>query len=487
MLKLSRFTSFREQFSPHPFRTLLFVEWLLLGTIAIIIPVEIMSMDSLSQALQVPDPSGGSGSSAVKIALLLLTFLLFGLLGLQLPKTRKSKTIYITIEFSLFIFACFLQTWNSARLMPILVIIIIRSCLLFSAKGRWWMLGLTGLFYLLVQLPGGLFVLFSMISSEQILQAVQSAQGNWGWIQIFPDGRVMIQFQPEQVKQFLSAGRTGMLQYVLTDSTMFVSMTVFVVLLVNALLAERQGRKKLAIAHEQLYQYSCQIEDQAALQERNRIARDLHDSLGHLLTAQNIQLQNATLHLTHQNGGLPFQTAQNFLISGMNIGTQALTELRQTLNQLRDHPFTARSFQDGMTDLIQGFERMMPTIAWVYPLQIPEALLESIPNRIQVAIYRITEEALMNIYKHSQAQNIQIQLSVMNGEDGDRKMGRQTLMLTIADDGQGFEMSQNPTGYGLRGIGERAEALGGELTIVSQLQQGCQIKIIIPFVREERS
>ena len=62
-------------------------------------------------------------------------------------------------------------------------------------------------------------------------------------------------------------------------------MLVFVLLLINALLAERENRRKLANAHAQLYEYATRIEDQATLQERNRIARDIHDSLGHILTA----------------------------------------------------------------------------------------------------------------------------------------------------------------------------------------------------------
>jgi signal transduction histidine kinase len=383
--------SFWSQFHPHPFRTLLFLEWLLLGTIAVMIPLEILGWDSLSNTLSkvFPLPPNQSLPSSVSMTLLMLAFLMFGLLGLRLPTTRRAKTLYIAIEYGLFGFACFLVTWNSSRLVPLLIIIIIRNCLLFSAKTRWWMLGLTGLIYLLVQLPASFFTAIALnFSLEQLAAFKGNWQWGWGAAEIFSDGRVSfnVQLQPEQVSIILSLARPTLIQAYVSDLTMFVLMALFVVLLVNSLLAERQGRKKLAIAHDQLYQYSCQIEDQAALQERNRIARDLHDSLGHLLTAQNIQLQNAALHLEHRT-----ETAQTFLTSGINIGTQALAELRQTLNQLRHHPFKDQSFQDGITALIQSFQRMMPTIDLSYDLQIRE----SIPNRIQIAIYRITEEALM--------------------------------------------------------------------------------------------
>ena len=166
------------------------------------------------------------------------------------------------------------------------------------------MLGVTGVVYLLAQLPGGMLVaiaLFGLFPAQ-----LAAAQGNWGkdWGQIFPDGRVVIhvntQFQPPQVNLFLSGIRSLLIQFYITELITFTLMIVFVILLVNALISERQGRRNLAIAHEQLYQYSRQIEDQSVLQERARIARDLHDSLGHLLTAQNIQLQNTQLHLTQK-------------------------------------------------------------------------------------------------------------------------------------------------------------------------------------------
>jgi signal transduction histidine kinase len=468
--------SFWTQFHPHPFRTLLLLEWLLLGAIAVVIPLETLGFDSVSNTLSqvLPPPPNQALATSVRMALLVLTFLLFGLLGLRLPATRRAKTIYIAVEYGLFGAACFLQTWNSSRLVPLLVIIIIRNCLLFSAKARWWMLGLTGLVYLLVQLPAGVFAAISLgFSPEQLAAFKGQWQGAWGSAEIFSDGRVAlnVQLQPEQVNIILSLVRPVLIQAYVTELTMFALMALFVVLLVNSLLAERQGRKKLAIAHEQLYQYSRQIEDQAALQERNRIARDLHDSLGHLLTAQNIQLQNAALHLGHRA-----ETAQTYLTSGINIGTQALTELRQTLNQLRHHPFKDQPFQEGITDLIQGFQRMMPTVELSYNVQITE----SIPNRIQIAIYRITEEALMNVYKHSHAQRVEIQIVEM------REAAVDGIRLSIADNGQGFEMSQIPTGFGLRGIRERSKAIGGRLSIISKPQQGCRIELTIPMMQEER-
>jgi signal transduction histidine kinase len=98
----------------------------------------------------------------------------------------------------------------------------------------------------------------------------------------------------------------------------------FVLQLVNKLLAERQIRQQLALAHEQLQEYSAKIEDLAAVQERNRIARDIHDSLGHALTSLNIQLQTAG-KLWQKN---PNQ-AHFFLAQAQKLGTIAMKEVRQ--------------------------------------------------------------------------------------------------------------------------------------------------------------
>jgi signal transduction histidine kinase len=458
-------TPFWTQFKPHPFRRLLSLEWLLLGTIAVMIPIELLGWSNLSSVLLGSD---ASVSTPIKIVFLLLTFLVFGLLGLRLPTTRTSKILYHLLEFGLFGFTCYLQSWNSSRLIPLLVIVMMRACLVLENRGRWWMLGVTGGVYVLAQLPGGLLVAIALFGLSPAQLA--SAQGNWGkdWGQIFPDGRVVVrvntQFQPEQVNTFLSGIRSLLIQFYVTELITFALMIVFVILLVNVLISERQGRRNLTIAHEQLYQYSRQIEDQSILQERARIARDLHDSLGHLLTAQNIQLQNAQLHLIQTP-----EVAQTFLTSSTQFGTQALSELRNTLTQLRTPLLEGRSLQQVLQDLLDQLAQLCPIDS-----SIEYALTRPLSPPIQTALYRITEEALMNSYKHSQAKTLQIQVC-----EAARRVN-----LTIVDDGQGFDLQQLPTGFGLRGMRERSEGLGGTLDIQTQPGFGCRIQVNIPLPLE---
>ncbi len=104
---------------------------------------------------------------------------------------------------------------------------------------------------------------------------------------------------------------------------------LFILLLVNALLSERQSREKLVLANAQLRQYALRIEDQATLQERNRIAREIHDALGHALTAQSIQLENALLFLPPGA-----EKTASFLQEAKQLGSRALQEVRRSIFML---------------------------------------------------------------------------------------------------------------------------------------------------------
>jgi signal transduction histidine kinase len=238
---------------------------------------------------------------------------------------------------------------------------------------------------------------------------------------------------------------------------------VFVLLLINALLAERQSREKLMLANEQLRQYALRIKDQVTLQERNRIARDIHDSLGHYLTALNIQLEGA-VKLWQSN---PLK-AQTFLGEAKRLGSTALQEVRQSVSTLRSDPLQGRSLEEAIASLVEETERatgVLPdySINLLYPL----------PVEVSTTVYRIVQEALTNICKHAAATKVKIHLSATTTD----------LSLVILDNGRGFRLDQNTTGFGLQGMRERAVALGGRFEIESQPNAGCRIAAQFPLIR----
>lgn len=448
---------------PHPFRLLLSLEWILLGLSAF----KLFGFPGWGRPV-IWSEAGWFSTIAVKpldalwLAALLATF---GVMGLCLPTRRWTKWLYVAIAFSLLGAIAHLQGWGLDSLSPLLIVVLLRSCVMFGRPGRWTIAGLMWLIYPLTLAPILLilwvFLRFSTIhhwDANQIPGMV-----------ILPNGgvRLNLSFTPEQVQQF-SAFLQNAILYFLSDSLLsFGLILIFVLLLVNSLVKERQGRRQLALAHEQLYQYSLQIEDQATLQERTRIAREIHDSLGHLLIAQSVLLENTSLSLKTDP-----QEAKAFLDDSKRLGVQARQELRQSISMLRSDPLKGKPFKEAIANLTAEFKQ----ITKIQPhlqIDIPMPL----PDRFQVAVYRIIEEALTNIQKHSQATEVNIKLEIQP------EINHSTtpiLSVQIADNGKGFNLEQNQTGFGLQGMKERAESLGGQLQIIAQ--SGCKVTVLLPLL-----
>lgn len=169
---------------------------------------------------------------------------------------------------------------------------------------------------------------------------------------------------------------------------------LFLVLqLANTLIAERLTRQKLSLAHEQLRQYAWQIEDLAAVQERNRIARDIHDSLGHVLTALNVQLQTAV-----KLWQIEPDKAQIFLKQAHQLGTIAMKEVRKSVSTLRADAPEDQPLEAAIASLVEDF-RQSGGISIFSSITLDAVL----PPQVAKTLYRIVQEALTNICKHAQA------------------------------------------------------------------------------------
>ncbi|MUL35438.1 sensor histidine kinase [Gloeocapsopsis dulcis] len=393
------------QIRTHPLPFLLLLEWLLLLTVAI------------TEALSIHFRRFHTLPS-----LTIISLVGFGLLGLRMPTGKLlHKTLYTALEICLILLAGIVSS-RGIRLFPFLyIILVIRSCLIFQLPGR----------IIVTSLSFALFVL-TLIHRFQHVPAVPMLQ--------------------ERL-------RFTLLSFALS----FGLSLVFVLLLMNAVLAERQIREKLAIANDQLRQYALRIEDQATLQERNRIARDIHDSLGHSLTALNLQLETA-LKLWQSNPA----KAQTFLAQAKNLGSQALQEVRQSVSAMRSDPLHGQSLEVAIAALVTEFHHSTG-FSPIYHL----VLKHSIPAEVKTAVYRIAQEALTNIWKHAQANEVKINIQT----------SLESLHLKIADNGKGFVLNKNTTGFGLQSMRDRVLALGGEFQISSALGAGCCITATIPLPR----
>lgn len=349
-------------------------------------------------------------------------------MGLRLPKTNTLwKIIYTAVEFWL-ILSVSGPVIRGIRLFPFLyLVVVIRSCFMFKLPGR-----------LLV--TGSAFLSFVVT----LLYRVQTLD--------LP-GRPMLQ---ERIRFLI-------LNLSLNAALLFGLILIFVLLLINALLAERESREKLAIANDQLRQYALRIEDQATLQERNRIAREIHDSLGHALTGLNLQLEGA-LKLWQTN---PPQ-AQNFLAEAKRLGSAALQAVRQSVSTLRSDPLQNQPLEAAIAQLVQEFQRT----TGVKPVCEIERS-RPLPPEVNATVYRIVQESLTNICKYAAATTVLIQLRTTSTK----------LLLIIQDNGKGFQTAKNKTGFGIQGMRERTTALGGQFKLESQLGAGCQIWVELPLPR----
>jgi signal transduction histidine kinase len=235
-----------------------------------------------------------------------------------------------------------------------------------------------------------------------------------------------------------------------------------VLLLVGAVLAENQSREKLATANYRLRQYALTIESQAALQERNRIAREIHDSVGHCLTAQSIQLENVAVFLSQDT-----EKAKHYLEKARQLGKEALQNVRSSVAALRNDSWQGRSLDSAVKEMSQKFVQTTDI-----SLQSQISLSTSVPLEMATALYRTIQEALTNIAKHSQATQVLLKLSQKGGK----------IYLQLEDNGCGFEPQANTTGFGLQIMRERIEALGGSFVLTSQPKRGCQIYIEVPIL-----
>jgi signal transduction histidine kinase len=238
---------------------------------------------------------------------------------------------------------------------------------------------------------------------------------------------------------------------------------LFIQILLKALLSEQKSRQELAIAHQQLREYATKIEDIVTLEERNRIAREIHDSLGHYLTVLNINLEAAWKLL-----GTEPEEAKNFLAEAKQQGSQALKEVRQSVSALRQNPWQNANLNESIDLLIAEFYKTT-NILPRHKINISPYL----SNEVKIAVYRVIQESLTNIYKYADATDIEILVY------------QQTdfLYLKIVDNGNGFNLAENTTGFGLQSMQERILALSGTLKIVTEPQQGCKILVKIPLSR----
>jgi signal transduction histidine kinase len=226
------------------------------------------------------------------------------------------------------------------------------------------------------------------------------------------------------------------------------------------MVAQRQQRVALNDANSQLARYASTIEQLATSRERNRLARELHDTLAHTLSVLAVQLEGASTLLATNS-----EVASHMIAQSVSLTRDGLTEARRAIHELRAVPLDDL----GLILALQGLADVTAERAGAaLSFSLDTGLTLTSPETEQT-LYRIAEEALNNIARHAAATQITVQLS---------RTGADEISLIIADNGRGFDLSKAQVGhYGLRGMKERVNMLGGNLSITSQPGTGTSVVV----------
>ena len=230
----------------------------------------------------------------------------------------------------------------------------------------------------------------------------------------------------------------------------------------DLLARERLASTSLAEANIQLQVYAAQLEEFAALEERNRLARDIHDTLGHSLTAIIVQLEG----ITNIISGDPDRAAAA-LQRARNTALSAMQEVRHSVAALR-LPTSSRECGKILWQRVAGTFAECTNILVTTDF---EGDFADIPFEHNEAVMHFIEEGLTNAVRHGHATRVDVSVAWREG----------FLLVRISDNGRGISVLEE--GNGLRGVRERAGALNGSIAWVSELGQGFDLGVDIPWQR----
>jgi two-component system NarL family sensor kinase len=220
----------------------------------------------------------------------------------------------------------------------------------------------------------------------------------------------------------------------------------------------------IAVERARLFNQSVEL---GAVEERNRLAREIHDTLAQGLTAIALKLETADALLEADANR---DNIRAIIQQALDATRANLEEARRSVLDLRAAPLEGKTLAEALTELAAEcaqkgkLEVKFDHVDASHPL----------PARIEIGLYRIAQEALRNVMRHAHAEQASVQLIVLP----------EHIELTVTDDGCGFDPTQIPEGhYGLIGLNERVRLLGGHVVVVSRAGEGTSLEIKVPLER----
>ncbi len=244
--------------------------------------------------------------------------------------------------------------------------------------------------------------------------------------------------------------------------------TIFVVIYVSLYMRQHEAREdaqslaaELEAANRQLAEYAAQVEDLTIMNERQRMARELHDTLSQGLAGIILQLEATEAHLDRER-----------IEKAKSIVTETMAQARNTLSGARNAIDDLRQTSLDDLDAALRLEISRFTNATGIPCSYQADQTPPLPDTVQEAIVRSVAEALTNIARHGQASDVTVTLS----------LAEKSLLVSVQDNGQGFDPQAIPSGhYGILGIRERVRLINGSVNIQSEIGKGTKVEVKFPL------
>lgn len=356
-------------------------------------------------------------SNKLRIVILVLVAILYLLIGLYFPSTqifsnsKISRYIYIVLQLTITAVIIYQSNGIEVSLL-ILIPIIGQSVLLYSTRE---MLGINAIIFAFYIFQTKVFVI------------------NW-----------------EETLNRLPVFFAGQL-FIIVFSQMFIDEE-------NSHQKIKNLVQELEIANSNLKEYANQVEEIILLSERNRLAREIHDGVGHYLTVIHMQIQAAIAILNTDTS-----KAMEILTNAQHQSQGALIDIRKSINALKDSTIDNIPFADRVNQLIQNTATDLLKIE-LYVTGIPQKA--SFP--LELALFRIIQEGIQNCIKHSDASRLIIRMNYQAN----------LLELNISDNGK--NVTDYEAGFGLMGMEERIREFGGNIFHEINENGGFNIQIKVP-------
>jgi signal transduction histidine kinase len=251
----------------------------------------------------------------------------------------------------------------------------------------------------------------------------------------------------------------GGITVTLIQTIIFLAVGFSISYLMNRLKEQQQS---LAEANTRLIHHASTLEHLATSRERNRVARELHDTLAHTLSGLSVQLEAVKAYWD-----VDPQKARSTLERSLTAAHSGLGETRRALQALRASPLDDLG-------LSLAVRTMVEDAAARTNLALNSSVATKLPSLspdVEQCIYRVAQEAVANAARHAKARTLTVNLESTEGK----------VTLTVHDDGVGFDVEKRDKAnhYGLEGMQERAQLVGGELTVTSKPGEGTTVKLVV--------